>query len=168
LTQGPGPASRGTRALLPRGALGPLMLPSRHHRGRTARRSPHTDIGIRKTHGPGDKACAFGGWARLSPNLGISTRYEDGGGQETLYATPALWPDRDATVPFALCAWEPKERVSCTAHGSRIAPLGWFQGWLALRAARARCSSRTSSSVNRVPTAITSRMGCAGSDGIRS
>jgi serine/threonine protein kinase len=36
------------------------------------------------------------------------------------------------------------------------------------RAARVRCSSRTSSSVNRVLTAITSSMGCAGSDGMRN
>src|SRR6516165_5023833 len=97
------------------------MRPGRRHRGRTARRSPRTDIGIRKTHGPGDKACAFGTSARLSPNPGISTQCEDAGGQETLYAIPAPWPDRDATVPFALCAWEPKERISCRAHGTRIA-----------------------------------------------
>jgi len=38
----------------------------------------------------------------------------------------------------------------------------------AARAARVRCSSRTSASVSRVLTAITSRMGCAGSDGKRS
>ncbi len=37
-----------------------------------------------------------------------------------------------------------------------------------LLAARVRCSSCTCSSVNRVLTAMTSRMGCAGSDGRRS
>ena len=59
-------------------------------------------------------------------------------------------------------------RAAPAFHVSPASPDSWLGARATRNAARVRCSSRTCASVSRVPIAITSRMGCIGSEGMRS